>query len=177
MPACPLPSPPGELKLRLPSRLGAGTVKAAAWQVRPACWALQPLEHQHCSPLSLWTPAPRRPAPFCDPPPCCACYAVLSVPCLLCLLRLLLQVLAEVGPEGMHLEDIAREIQKRGFRDLRSTKTPESTGAWNKKAPLCSAAAKPAFEIARLCSRLAVLGCPRRTRRCWAPQPAAAQRW
>lgn len=60
----------GDLKLRLPSRLGVGTVKAAAWQV-----------------------------------------------------------LAEAGPEGMRLEDIAREIQRRGFRDLRSSKTPESTGA------------------------------------------------
>lgn len=58
----------GDLKLSLPSRLGVGTVKAAAWQV-----------------------------------------------------------LAESGPEGMHLEDICREIQKRGFRDLRTSKTPESS--------------------------------------------------
>ncbi len=59
----------GDLKLSLPSRLGIGTVKAAAWQV-----------------------------------------------------------LAEAGPEGMPVYDIAREIQKRGFRDLRSSKTPESSG-------------------------------------------------
>ena len=39
------------------------------------------------------------------------------------------QVLAEAGPEGMPVYDIAREIQKRGFRDLRSSKTPESSGA------------------------------------------------
>ena len=38
------------------------------------------------------------------------------------------QVLAEAGPEGMHVEEIAREIQKRGFRDLRSSKTPEASG-------------------------------------------------
>lgn len=38
------------------------------------------------------------------------------------------QVLAEAGPEGMRVEDIAREIQKQGLRDLRSSKTPEATG-------------------------------------------------
>ena len=38
------------------------------------------------------------------------------------------QVLAEAGPEGMRVEDIARAIQQRGFRDLRSSKTPEASG-------------------------------------------------
>ena len=57
------------MKLRLPARLGVGTVKAAAWQV-----------------------------------------------------------LAEAGPEGMRVEDIARAIQQRGFRDLRTSKTPEASG-------------------------------------------------
>ena len=39
-------------------------------------------------------------------------------------------MLAEAGPEGMRVEDIAREIQKRGFRDLRSSKTPEASGGF-----------------------------------------------
>jgi hypothetical protein len=39
-----------------------------------------------------------------------------------------LQVLAEAGWEGMHVEEIARQIQRRGFRDLRSSKTPEASG-------------------------------------------------
>ena len=34
----------------------------------------------------------------------------------------ILQVLAEAGPEGMRVEEIARRIQKQGLRDLRTSK-------------------------------------------------------
>lgn len=39
------------------------------------------------------------------------------------------QVLAEAGPEGMRVEEIARRIQKLGLRDLRSSRTPEASVA------------------------------------------------
>ncbi|GAB4814610.1 hypothetical protein N2152v2_001656 [Parachlorella kessleri] len=39
------------------------------------------------------------------------------------------QVLAEAGPEGMRVEEIARRIQKQGLRDLRTSKTPEASVA------------------------------------------------
>lgn len=36
-----------------------------------------------------------------------------------------LQVLAEIGPEGLSIGEIARRIQQSGLRDLRTSKTPE----------------------------------------------------
>ena len=51
-----------------------------------------------------------------------------------------MQVLAEAGPDGMRVEEIAREIQLRGFRDLRTSKTPEASGvyhAWLVKCYMC----------------------------------------
>jgi len=36
-----------------------------------------------------------------------------------------MQVLAEMGPEGMSIGEIARSIQLSGLRDLRTSKTPE----------------------------------------------------
>uniref|UniRef100_A0A1D1ZYU9 Homeobox domain-containing protein n=2 Tax=Auxenochlorella protothecoides TaxID=3075 RepID=A0A1D1ZYU9_AUXPR len=60
----------GGLRLKLPPRLGLGTVKAAAWAV-----------------------------------------------------------LAEVGAAGLKVDEIARRIQRRGLRDLRSSRTPEASVA------------------------------------------------
>ncbi|MEW5303073.1 MAG: hypothetical protein WDW36_005801 [Sanguina aurantia] len=37
------------------------------------------------------------------------------------------QVLAEAGPAGLSVTDIARQIQKQGLRDLRGSKTPEAS--------------------------------------------------
>lgn len=59
----------GKLELRLPARLGAGTVKGAAWLV-----------------------------------------------------------LKDAGHEGLHVEEIARRMQHKGLRDLRTSKTPEASG-------------------------------------------------
>ncbi|KAK9845568.1 hypothetical protein WJX84_003443 [Apatococcus fuscideae] len=39
------------------------------------------------------------------------------------------QVLTEVGPDGMTINEIARQIQTRNLRDLRSSKTPEASVA------------------------------------------------
>ena len=39
------------------------------------------------------------------------------------------QVLAEAGPGGLHVEELCREMQRRGLRDLRSSKTPEASVA------------------------------------------------
>ena len=36
-----------------------------------------------------------------------------------------MQVLAETGPEGLSISEIARRIQQSGLRDLRTSKTPE----------------------------------------------------
>lgn len=39
------------------------------------------------------------------------------------------QVLAEAGPEGLSIAEIAKRIQKQGLRDLRTSKTPEASVA------------------------------------------------
>lgn len=39
------------------------------------------------------------------------------------------QVLAEAGPEGLMIAEIAKRIQKQGLRDLRTSKTPEASVA------------------------------------------------
>lgn len=36
-----------------------------------------------------------------------------------------MQVLAEAGPVGLSIAEIARRIQRSGLRDLRTSKTPE----------------------------------------------------
>ena len=38
-----------------------------------------------------------------------------------------MQVLAETGPEGLMVGEIARRIQQAGLRDLRTSKTPEAS--------------------------------------------------
>ncbi len=35
------------------------------------------------------------------------------------------QVLAEAGPDGLGITEIAKRIQKQGLRDLRTSRTPE----------------------------------------------------
>lgn len=39
------------------------------------------------------------------------------------------QVLAEAGPRGLMIAEIAKRIQKQGLRDLRTSKTPEASVA------------------------------------------------
>jgi hypothetical protein len=41
------------------------------------------------------------------------------------------QVLAEAGPAGLNIVDIAKRIQQQGLRDLRTSRTPEVCRAFN----------------------------------------------
>lgn len=49
------------------------------------------------------------------------------------------QVLAEAGPDGLGITEIAKRIQKQGLRDLRTSRTPEVGPSNSKfKSYLCS---------------------------------------
>lgn len=91
----------GDLKLSLPSRLGVGTVKAAAWQVGTSGFGVC-----RCRLLGMLRPKNQQPELLCSSA-FNACVPS-RLPGCTCTAACLPQVLAESGPEGMHLEDICR---------------------------------------------------------------------
>lgn len=138
------------LKLRMPLRFSAGSVKGAAWQVgcgdvvEGSTWGSR-------SAAGPCAPGPRTPGArvqvrlgdkqmqgypkmFSTWEPLVILHHSLPA-CSLALYflkfsRLHLyscQVLAEAGPNGMTLTELVRRIQRTGLRDLRTTKTPETS--------------------------------------------------
>ncbi len=129
--------PSGGLKLRMPMRMGIGTVKAAAWHVRCSLTLrLTFLTLRMSSIGSLDAPPfvlshqPVGPSHFTDGwERCCRrMYSTGRCPLAQDLSRVLhTQVLAEVDADGINTAELARRIQRSGLRDLRSSKTPEAS--------------------------------------------------